>query len=157
MPQDMVFLAGGESFKTALDPYSRNSDEECQFALEQVGLWSIIQSSGGLRAEMTKDVFSQGQKQLFSLAIAIMRARPRQGNGSRGGILLLDEVTASVDRETEQTMVDVIMEVFADYTVVAVTHSLESIAGFDRVFALGNGRVIKEGAPHSKTQGSPLE
>lgn len=152
MPQDMVFLAGGESFKTALDPYSRNSDEECQFALEQVGLWSIIQNSGGLQVEMTKDVFSQGQKQLFSLAIAIIRARLRQRNGSRGGILLLDEVTASVDRETEQTMMDVIRRVFADYTVVAVTHSLESVEGFDRVFALGNGRVIKEGAAHSFSQ-----
>ncbi|KAK7705808.1 hypothetical protein SLS64_007756 [Diaporthe eres] len=149
MPQDMVFLAGGESFKAALDPYSRNSHDECQFALEQVGLWSIIQHSGGLQAEMTKDVFSQGQKQLFSLAIAIIRARLCQRNGSKGGILLLDEVTASVDRETEHTMMEVIRRVFADYTVVAVTHSLESIAGFDRVFALGDGRVIKEGAPDS--------
>ncbi|KAG6361768.1 hypothetical protein INS49_009996 [Diaporthe citri] len=152
MPQVMVFLAGGESFKAALDPSSRNSDEECQFALEQVGLWSIIQNSGGLQADMTKDVFSQGQKQLFSLAIAIIRARLREKHGSRGGILLLDEVTSSVDRETEQTMMDVIKRVFADYTVVAVTHSLESIAGFDRIFALGNGRVIEEGAPHSFSQ-----
>lgn len=149
MPQDMVFLAGGESFKTALDPYSRNSDAECQFALEQVGLWSIVQDSGGLQAEMTKDVFSQGQKQLFSLAVAIIRARLRQRNGSRGGILLLDEVTANVDGETEQTVMDVIKRVFAAYTVVALTHSLESIAGFDRVFALANGRVVKEGAPHA--------
>jgi ABC-type multidrug transport system fused ATPase/permease subunit len=147
MPQEMVFLAGGESFRTALDPYSRNTDEECQFALEQVGLWSVIQNLGGLQTEMTKDVFSQGQKQLFSLAIAIIRARLRKKHGSRGGILLLDEVTASVDRETEQIMMKIIQQVFADYTVVAVTHNLESIAGFGKVIAVGNGRVIKEGTP----------
>ncbi|KAL1867849.1 hypothetical protein Daus18300_006124 [Diaporthe australafricana] len=152
MPQDMVFLAGGETFKTALDPYYRNTDDDCRSALEQVGLWNIIQDAGGLQAEMTKDVFSQGQKQLFSLAIAIIRARLRQKHGSRGGILLLDEVTASVDRETEQTMMRVIQQVFADYTVVAVTHSLDSIVDFDRVYALGNGQVIKEGAPHYFSQ-----
>lgn len=152
MPQDMVFLAGGETFKAALDPYSRNTDDECQVALEQVGLWTIIQDAGGLQAEMTKDVFSQGQKQLFSLAIAIIRARLRQKHGSQGGILLLDEVTASVDKETEKSMMKVIHEVFADYTVVAVTHSLESIMGFDRVFALSDGQVMKEGAPNSFSQ-----
>lgn len=152
MPQDMVFLAGGESFKTALDPYSRNTDEACEFALVQVGLWSVIQDAGGLHAKMTQDVFSQGQKQLFSLAIAIIRARLRQKHGFRGGILLLDEETASVDRETEMTMMDVIKRAFADYTIVAVTHSLESIAGFDRLFALEDGQLIKEGAPGSFSQ-----
>lgn len=152
MPQDMVFLAGGESFKTALDPYSSITDEECQFALEQVRLWPIIQQSGGLGAEMTKNVFSQGQKQLFSLAIAAVRACFRQKQGTRGGILLLDEVTASVDRETEQTIMEVIKRVFVDYTVVAVTHSLGSIAGLDRVIALANGQVMREGAPHSSSQ-----
>lgn len=46
-------------------------------------------------------------------------------------------------------MTDIIKRVFANYTVVAVTHSVESITGFDRVIALGNGQTIKEGAPHS--------
>lgn len=147
MPQEMVFLAGGESFRTALDPYTKSTDEECQFALEQVKLWSVIQNAGGLQAEMAKDVFSQGQKQLFSLAIAIVRARLRQKHGCKGGVLVLDEVTASVDMETESTMMKVIQQVFADYTVVAVTHSLVSITGFDRVIAMGNGQVIKEGTP----------
>lgn len=147
MPQEMVFLAGGESFRTALDPYTKSTDEECQFALDQVRLWSVIQNAGGLQAEMAKDVFSQGQKQLFSLAIAIIRARLRQKYGCTGGILLLDEVTASVDRDTESTMMKVIQQFFVDYTVVAVTHSLESITGFERVIVMGNGQVIQEGTP----------
>lgn len=149
MPQEMVFLAGGESFRTALDPYTKSTDEECQFALDQVKLWSVIQNAGGLQAEMAKNIFSQGQKQLFSLAIAIIRARLRQKHGCRGGILLLDEVTASVDRETDSTMMKVIQQFFVDYTVVAVTHSLESITGFDRAIVMGNGQVIQEGTADS--------
>lgn len=53
-------------------------------------------------------------------------------------------------------MMDIIKRVFANYTVVAVTYSVESITGFDRVIALRNGQSIEEGAPHSfleKTQG----
>lgn len=152
MPQEMVFLAGGKCFRAALDPYSRNTDEECQSALELVGLWPVVQRSGGLQTEMTKEVFSQGQKQLFSLAIAIIRARFRQKRGCRGGILLLDEVTASVDRDTEQIMMEVIHQMFSEYTVLAVTHHLESVAGFDRIIVMKNGQVIKEGTPDSFSQ-----
>lgn len=149
IPQEMVFLAGGECFRAALDPYSKTTDEECQSALEMVGLWPVIQRSGGLQAEMAKEVFSQGQKQLFSLAIAIIRAQRRQKHGYRGGILLLDEVTASVDGDTEQIMTEIIHQVFSEYTVLAVTHSLESVAGFDRIIVMRNGRVIKDGTPDS--------
>lgn len=52
-----------------------------------------------------------------------------------------------VIRETESTMMKIIQHVFVDYTVVAVTHSLESIASFDRVIVMGNGQVIQEGIP----------
>lgn len=102
-------------------------NNEYRSALEQVGLWNIIRDTRGLHAETTKDVFSQGQKQLFSLAIAVIRAQLRQKHGSRGGILLLDEVTGSVDRDLQQTRMKFIQLVFTGYTVVAVTHSLESI------------------------------
>lgn len=61
----------------------------------------------------------------------MVRARVSQMHSSRGGILLLDKVTASVDRETEQTVMGVIKRVFANATVLTVTHSLVSIAGFD--------------------------
>ena len=147
MPQDMVFLAAGETFKHALDPYSVATEEECKYALERVGLWNVIEDAGGLHAEIGKESLSQGQKQLFSLAIAVIRAGLRRKVGAKGGILLLDEVTSTVDRETEKTIVKVIEDVFRGYTVVAVTHRLESVRGFDRMLVMAGGRIIKEGNP----------
>lgn len=149
MPQDMVFLAAGETFKNALDPQSQATDEECHAALEQVGLLDAVMEAGGLLAEIGKDTLSQGQKQLFSLAIAVLRAQFRQQRGAEGGVLLLDEVTSNVDRETEKIIMGVIRQVFKNYTVLAVTHSLESVEGFDKVFVMADGRVVQEGTPRS--------
>lgn len=149
MPQDMVFLAAGETFKAALDPYARASDEECMVALEEVGLLDTVKEAGGLDASIAKDTLSQGQRQLFSLAVAVLRARVREQDGALGGVLLLDEVTSSVDRETEKTIMDVIDRVFKDYSVLAVTHSLESVMSFDKVFVMADGHVVKEGSPVS--------
>lgn len=46
--QDMIFLAAGETFKAALDPYVRATDQECQSVLDEVGLWPIIQKQAAL-------------------------------------------------------------------------------------------------------------
>lgn len=147
MPQDVVFLAAGETYKDALDPSSQASEDQCSAALQQAGLWNVVEAAGGLDAKVGPDALSQGQKQLFGLAIAVLRAQRRGGSG--GGILLLDEVTANVDRETEKTIMRVIGDVFRSCTVLAVTHSLESVIDFDRVFVMGDGEVIKEGSPRT--------
>lgn len=149
MPQDMVFLAAGETFKAALDPYARASDEECLTALGEVGLLDTVKEAGGLEACVTKDTLSHGQKQLFSLAIAVLRARVREQDGALGGVLLLDEITSNVDLETEKTIMGVIDRVFNGYSVLAVTHSLESVVSFDKVFVMAEGHVVNEGTPTS--------
>lgn len=155
MPQDMVFLAAGETFKNALDPYAKATEEECKDTLEQVGLWDVVENAGGLHAATGKDALSQGQKQLFSLAIAVLRARLRRKAGSEGGILLLDEITSTVDQDTEMAIMKVVEEVFKGYTVVAVTHKVQSVMGFDRLFVMANGQIVKDCSPQSfNTEGS---
>lgn len=157
LPQDAVFLAAGETFREALDPWAADDDDnadeeeeqECHGALRRVGLLGAVEAAGGLDAEVGRDALSQGQRQLFGLAAAVLRARRRERRGARGGVLLLDEVTSNVDRDTEATIMRVIGEVFRTYTVVAVTHSLESVVGFDKVFVMADGRIVKEGTPQS--------
>ncbi|PSR78295.1 P-loop containing nucleoside triphosphate hydrolase protein [Coniella lustricola] len=147
IPQDVAFLAAGETFRTALDPYMRATDAECVAALDAVGLRGVIENIGGLGAEMSKAALSQGQQQLFSVAIAVLRARFREKAGCTGGVLLLDEVTANVDRATEKVIMEAIDRVFVKYTAIAVTHNLESVRDFDRVMVMAGGRVVREGSP----------
>ncbi|KAK7747489.1 hypothetical protein SLS53_001744 [Cytospora paraplurivora] len=121
IPQESVFLPDGSSFKSNLDPSGVSFGMECQEVLETVGLWSFVTERGGLAAGMVPDTFSQGQKQLFSLARAILRRRVRSrevGTEKNGGILLLDEVSSSVDIDTDRAMHECIKSEFQGYTIV---------------------------------------
>ncbi|OTB09427.1 hypothetical protein M426DRAFT_18072 [Hypoxylon sp. CI-4A] len=153
IPQDVVFLPDGSTFQENLDPYNLSTVAEAQAVLEVVDLWSFVQERGGLEAGMTAGTLSQGQRQLFSLARAVLRRRIRArslglgGGGSEGGILLLDEVSSSVDKETEKAMQEVIRVEFKEYTVVAVSHRLDMVMDYDTVVVMDKGEIVEVGNP----------
>ncbi|KAM7216440.1 canalicular multispecific organic anion transporter 1 [Rhypophila decipiens] len=167
VPQDPVFLPDGTSFQTNLDPFDASDSATCQFVLETVNLWAFIQERGGLDAGLASDTLSQGQKQLFSLARAILRKRIRVaeqeaelGDGAvakSGGILLLDEVSSSVDVDTDKLMHEIIRREFEGYTIVMVSHRLDVVVGyFDRVVVMDQGEIVEIGEPKTlvETEGS---
>ncbi|UPX10075.1 uncharacterized protein EKO05_0000747 [Ascochyta rabiei] len=148
IPQECIFLPDGSSLKANIDPTNIISDIECQAILNMVQLTSFVSSQGGLDAPMSGDQLSVGQQQLFSLGRAIYRRRVRmQANGQDGGLLLLDEISSSVDQETEMLMQNIISREFAAYTIVAVAHRLKLMVDFvDRIVVLEKGTIIEEGA-----------
>ncbi|KAK5093572.1 hypothetical protein LTR70_004619 [Exophiala xenobiotica] len=83
VPQDALYLP--ISVRNNLDPLGEASDSELIEALEKVQLWSKFEGGGGLDIVMSDDLLSQGQRQLFCLASAILR---------RSKIVILDEVTS---------------------------------------------------------------
>ncbi|KAK4122121.1 P-loop containing nucleoside triphosphate hydrolase protein [Parathielavia appendiculata] len=142
LPQEPVFLPSGTPTRTNLDPQHAASESDCVSALQAVSLWEFISARGGLDAPLSPDTLSQGQKQLFNLARAILRRRLR-ARDSEGGILLLD-------------MQRVIMREFAGYTIVMVSHRLGMVMGFDRVVVMDAGRIVEMGRPAklAETEGS---
>jgi ATP-binding cassette subfamily C (CFTR/MRP) protein 1 len=130
-----------------LDPYQSSNPEDCQQALEAVGLWSLVQKRGGLAESMKAESLSQGQKQLFSISRAILRAKTRAKAGATGGLLLLDEVTSSVDGATDTMIQGIIREVFQDYTIIAVAHRTETLKDFDRIVVMEGGKIRDVGSP----------
>lgn len=151
VPQEAVFLPDGSTVQNNLDVAEEATAEECKGVLESVGLWEFVEKRGGLEAAMNASSFSSGQRQLLSFGRAILRRSVRERKfgaaGRLGGILLLDEVSSSVDQQTERIMQETIRTEFKNYTVIAVSHRLDMIMDFDRVVVMDTGEIVEVGIP----------
>lgn len=81
---------------------------------------------------------SQGQKQLLCLARAIL---------SRPKLLVLDEATSAVDMVTDQLIQRTIREEFANTTLLVVAHRLSTVADFDKILVMLDGKAVEFGSP----------
>jgi len=81
---------------------------------------------------------SGGQQGRVSIARALFD-QPR--------ILLLDDVTASLDAETEQQFIRDVIGYMQGATLVIVSHRLSILAACDIVYVLDQGRIVESGAP----------
>lgn len=74
----------------------------------------------GYDTPCTPDIFSQGQWQLLSIARAVA-ADPK--------LLLLDEITANLDAETERAVLRALKRATADRTVLSISHRVGADTG----------------------------
>lgn len=100
------------------------------------GLFSSLSSTiteGGLN-------LSQGQRQLLCLARAIV---------SRPKIMVLDEATSAVDKETDALIQRSIRSEFGRNasTLLVIAHRLSTIADFDRILVIDAGKAVEFGSP----------
>ena len=79
---------------------------------------------------------SVGQKQRIGIARGLVK-------DSR--ILILDEPTSALDPETEEHLVNALIEAARDRIVIVIAHRLSTIAVADHVVFLDEGRVVEEG------------
>lgn len=80
--------------------------------------------------------FSQGQKQLFAIARAIL-ADP--------AILILDEATSSVDTRTEMHIQEALLRLMEGRTAFVIAHRLSTIREADHVLVINDHRIIEQG------------
>lgn len=79
---------------------------------------------------------SQGQRQLIVFARAVIRG-PK--------LLILDEATSTLDRETERLVQDALTRVLANRTSLVIAHRLSTIRNADRIVVMDQGRVAELG------------
>ncbi|OKL59747.1 hypothetical protein UA08_04922 [Talaromyces atroroseus] len=150
IPQDTIILEGC-SVRLNADPAGAHTDTEIIIALDRVGLWkSVLEDQSGLDAEISSSSvsLSKGQQQLLGLSRALLKVQNRKNSSSRN-ILLLDEPTSHVDRETDDKMQAVLRETpcLAACTKLTVAHRIKSIANADLAIVLDAGRIVEMGDP----------
>ena len=124
-----------------LDPHLFYSDDELWEALDKVGLKDYVgEQEGKLDSVVASkgENLSLGQRQLICLAAAIL-VKPK--------ILVMDEATSSVDGEADQRIQQVLSTEFAQTTIIAIAHRLQTIARFDRVLVLDQGELLEFDSP----------
>ena len=86
------------------------------------------------------DNLSQGQKQLITIARAILY-NPK--------ILILDEATSSVDTRTEINIQNAMKNLIKDRTSFIVAHRLSTIRNADVVIVMKDGKIVEKGTHDS--------
>lgn len=80
---------------------------------------------------------SVGQKQRIAIARAILKDTP---------IILFDEVTSALDKESKKNIEETINKISKTKTVIVIAHTLDSIENFDNIVCLKDGGIVEEGS-----------
>ena len=80
---------------------------------------------------------SGGERQRLSIARAFLKDSP---------ILILDEISASLDVDNEKKIQDSLNKLIKDKTVIIISHRLKSIENVDKIVVIDDGRVETEGS-----------
>ena len=115
------------------------TDEEVIEAAKAAHAHHFIQTlPGGYQMELNEDAsnVSQGQKQLLTIARAILADNP---------ILILDEATSSVDTRTEVRIQKALDNLMRGRTSFIIAHRLSTIRNADLIMVMKDGDIIEQG------------
>ena len=92
--------------------------------------YEMLAGEGGIR-------LSGGQRQRIGIARALYK---------RANVIVLDEATSALDNETERSVIQSIVHLGSDFTVLMVAHRLTTLSCCDLVVDLNGGRICRVGS-----------
>ena len=110
----------------------RDRVEEC---VKQAQLGDFISTlSEGINTKIGERgiQLSGGQKQRISIARAIY---------DNPEVLVLDEATSSLDKDTEKQILEIIKNFKNNKTIILISHDINSLKDCDKIFKITNGEI----------------
>ncbi|MFL6813340.1 MAG: ABC transporter ATP-binding protein [Bradyrhizobium sp.] len=115
--------------------------EHADELLALVGLWEA--------RERRARTLAHGEQRALEIGMALA-SRPR--------LLLLDEPTAGMSPEETRTMMDLIVKLASERTVVLVEHKMKLVLGIsDRILVLHHGELLAQGTPQEVRQNEAVK
>ncbi len=114
------------------------SEERMHEVLKQVELDEYFKELNGLDTKINeggKDL-SGGQRQRLAIARALIKDSP---------IYIFDEATSNIDVESEKTIMDTILKLKGQKTIVLISHRLANVVEADMIYCLKDGKIIGSG------------
>ncbi|KAF9042985.1 multidrug resistance-associated ABC transporter [Panaeolus papilionaceus] len=141
VPQDSTLFLG--TLRDNLDPLRTRTDAELIELLQRAWLLPkdghpdpVAEAKFNLDATVGDEGsnYSAGEKQLLALCRALVK---------NSKIIVLDEATSNVDVETDAKIQRTIQREFASSTLLCIAHRLNTIAYYDRVLVMDQGKVAE--------------
>ena len=82
-------------------------------------------------------LLSGGERQRLAIARAIYKDAP---------VLILDEATSALDTDTDSLVQTSLRTAMQGRTTIAIAHRLSTIKDADRIYVMGQGRVLQQGS-----------
>ena len=113
-------------------------DDRLWEVLEQTRLADFLRSQQGLATMLSEkgSNLSGGQCQRLALARAILHDSP---------VYIFDEATSNIDVESENVIMEQILELARTKTVILISHRLANVVSADQIYVMEAGRVKESG------------
>lgn len=139
IPQEVRLIQGSilENISLKIGRFSDPELARIEKLMETVGLSStrFADANGKyIRIGPSYSELSGGEKQRVGLARAMY---------SNPDIIIMDEMTSSLDTDSQKLITDVINSMKGKVTLLVIAHRLETIQGADRILTIQNGKILE--------------
>jgi len=139
VPQEPWIISG--NIRENIDPAKQFTDIQIIEILKSLHLYELIEKKSDRKFKNVLDALisengnniSQGEKQLICLARALIK-NPR--------IMLLDEATAGLDKDSEKLVSEIIKNDMKNTTVIMIGHRESSLEACNRIIKVEDGKCI---------------